>query len=187
MAEAEHTGLPVTVKGRTEFGYYRTACACRSCTLNCQHNPGYLIPADLYRLTRHTCTTTQEVLDWAAAHLVAAPAVGATDRVTGRQVQVRALLPAHKPDGSCHFLTDDKRCGVHEDAPFGCAFLDCSQSKQQSLALHGKGLAVVAKAWDVGDLYAQVWLALAGQGRVSAPRPEVRARLSRAAQEEGLF
>jgi hypothetical protein len=187
MAEQGRNPLPVLVKERTEFGYYRTSCGCRPCTLNCEHNPGYLIPADLYRLTRDSCATEQEVLDWAARHLVAAAPVGATEPGTGRQFQVRVLLPAHKADGCCHFLTDDKRCSVHADAPFGCAFFDCATSAQQSAKLHGKGLAVVARAWELGELYAQVWRALHAQGRVSPPGMDVRLRLYHAAKAEGLI
>jgi hypothetical protein len=184
---ADRKPLPVTVKERQEFGYYRTACACRACTLNCEHNPGYLIPADLERLTAHLGTDTQAVLDWAARHLLASPPSSATHPTTGQQVPIRKLVPARKADGSCVFLTDDKRCAVHADAPFGCAFFDCSQSAAEAMNLHGRGLFAVASAWQPPGLYAQVWQALAGQGLVAPSAQEAQQRLVRAAQAEGLI
>ena len=47
---------------------------------------------------------------------------------------------------------------------------DCKQSKEEADALSLRGLTEVAKAWQQGDLYAQLWLMLYHNGRI-APSP----------------
>ena len=54
---------------------------------------------------------------------------------------------------------------------------DCKQSREEADALNLRGLAEVAKAWQRGDLYAELWLMLYHAGRI-APLPiEARARM----------
>ena len=36
-----------------------------------------------------------------------------------------AVRPKRRADGHCHFLTDDKRCGIHEVKPWGGADFEC--------------------------------------------------------------
>jgi hypothetical protein len=43
---------------------------------------------------------------------------------------------------------------------------DCKQSKEEADALSLRGLAEVAKAWQRGDLYAQLWLTPASVKRI---------------------
>jgi hypothetical protein len=47
---------------------------------------------------------------------------------------------------------------------------DCKQSREEADALSLRGLMEVAKAWQRGDLYAQLWLMLYHNGRI-APSP----------------
>jgi hypothetical protein len=55
--------LPVIDRGRSEFGFFRTVCACAGCVLNCRHLPGYLIPADLERIRREVAAN-EDLMDW---------------------------------------------------------------------------------------------------------------------------
>lgn len=65
------------------------------------------------------------------------------------------LMLAHKPDGSCVYLTD-AGCGIHGKAPALCREFDCRKwvrrmgyTKSRKLAKKGLiGMAVVRAGWD---------------------------------------
>jgi hypothetical protein len=161
--------LPVVDPTRTEFGFCRTRCACPECTQHCRHIPGYLVPADLERLHRHLAPE-REVGAWASQHLLASP--GALVMRHGRTFRIPTLVPARRPDGACLFLTATGRCAIHSISPFGCAFFDAHQPPSEADRRSQRGLQAVLEAWNAGDRYAHVWVALAGAGQV-APAPEV--------------
>jgi hypothetical protein len=169
--------LPVIDPYRTEFGFARTVCSCRECTLNCRHLPGYLIPADLERLHQQLAPD-EDLTTWARRHLLASP--GALVVRRGQVVRILTLVPARRPDGACTFLTDDDRCAVHAVAPFGCAFFDAHQSGAEADRRSTRGLQAVMEAWDAGDTYARLWVTLAGAGLAATP-PEVARRQLRKA------
>lgn len=160
--------LPLVDPARTEFGYSRTVCACRECTLNCRHIPGYLIPDDLERICQQLAPG-DDLFAWAKHHLLASP--GAKLQYRGKILRIPTLVPARQPNGACVFLTPEGRCSVHAVAPFGCAFFDahqhCTESDRRSL----RGLQAVMEAWSTGARYALVWITL-DQAGLRAPAPE---------------
>ncbi|MBL8794108.1 MAG: hypothetical protein JNM56_09390 [Planctomycetia bacterium] len=161
--------LPTIDPGRSEFGLARTVCDCTDCVLNCRFLPGYLVPADLSRIGEHLAPD-EDLLAWSREHLLASP--GAQVMRDDRVFRIRTLVPARREDGACRFLTAADRCAIHPVAPFGCAFFDTHQTREDSDARSKLGLQAVLEAWQSGDTYAQVWAMLAEAGRV-APPPEV--------------
>lgn len=174
---AKHT-LPVIDPGRNEFGFGRTVCGCPDCVRNCHFIPGYLVPADLCRIGEQLAPG-DDLLAWSRDHLLASP--GAQVMRGGRVFRIRTLVPARRSDGSCRFLTADDRCSIHPVAPFGCAFFDSHQSREESDRRSRHGLQAVLEGWQSSGTYSQVWAMLAEAGRV-APPPEVcRAQMQQAA------
>lgn len=161
--------LPTIDPGRNEFGLARTVCGCPECVRNCRFIPGYLVPADLPRIRMHLAPG-EDLLAWSREHLLASP--GAQVLRSGRVFRIRTLVPARREDGACRFLPADDRCAIHPVAPFGCAFFDTHQIREESDARSKLGLQAVLEAWQNGDAYSQVWTMLAEAGLV-APPPEV--------------
>lgn len=154
---------------RMEFGFERTSCNCNECLTNCQHMPGFLIPADLERMIPRGA----DPFVWAEKQLLASP--GALAMKDGQTFRIHTLVPAVKNDRTCIHLTTEGRCAIHEIAPFGCAFFDC-QPERQPLSRHG--LTAVMKAWtDPANLYPRLWNYLHAQGRKQRPPEELRARM----------
>lgn len=143
-------------------------CSCAECVLNCQHIPGYLIPSDLDRIRQHLAPG-DDLFTWARKYLLASP--GARVLQGGRVFRIPTLVPARRLDGACTFLTTENRCRIHAVAPFGCAFFDSHQPATEADQRSSQGLRAVLDAWRRGDLYAQVWIALADAG-LQAPAPE---------------
>ena len=141
---------------RTEFGVARTECACRSCVANCRFVPGALIPADLNRIAEYL--NESDLTRFAFDNLLAS--TGAIIYTRSGLICVRTLVPARRADGACRFLTAGDRCSIHAVSPYSCAMFDCKQSREEADALSLRGLMEVAKAWQRGDMYAQLWLML---------------------------
>jgi Fe-S-cluster containining protein len=160
--------LPVLDPARTEFGFERTQCACAPCTANCYHIPGYLIPADLARIAAFH-QPGREFISWAHRHLLASP--GALVAQKGRLFRIPTLVPARRDDGACVFLTPEGSCRIHPVAPFACAFFDHHMSGTEADRRSARGLMEIARAFQSGTLYAQVWVMLHQAGLV-APAPE---------------
>ncbi len=118
----------------------RTICACSACSAYCRRQPGPLAPGELEELTAFLVRHHGLTEDTARRLFRASPGAVLANTDTGTVVQVGTITPARKPDGSCVFLTEDGRCGVHEVAPFGCAFLDAhfgeADGQRRSLWLH---------------------------------------------------
>src|SRR5215471_17766846 len=168
---------------RNEFGVARTECACRACVVNCHFVPGSLIPADLHRIAEYL--NESDLTRFALDNLLASP--GAIIYTRDGLIRIRTLVPARRADGACRFLTAEDRCSIHAVSPYSCAMFDCKQSREEADALSLLGLAEVAKAWQRGDLYAQLWLMLYHSGR-TAPSPieaRVRMRTALASGEYG--
>jgi len=54
---------------------------------------------------------------------------------------------------------------------------DCKQSREEADALSLRGLMEIARAWQRGDLYAQLWLMLYHAGLIAPSPIEARARM----------
>ena len=168
---------------RTEFGFERTECACEECTQNCRFIPGYLIPDDLERLSgvlsfvdaddsfklKEWATDFFKLKEWATEHLLASP--GAIVIHNGEVKRVPTLVPARKEDGSCHWLTEDGRCSVHANAPFGCAFFDAHQTEDEYTPRSVAGIQSVIQSHQRCENYSMIWILLMGLG-LKAPGPE---------------
>jgi Fe-S-cluster containining protein len=158
---------------RTEFGVSRTVCACSACIANCRFVPWSLIPADLHRIAEYLGES--DLTRFALDNLLASP--GAIICTRSGLVRIRTLVPARRADGACRFLTAGNRCSIHSVSPYSCALFDCKQSREEADALSLRGLMEVAKAWQRGDLYAQLWLMLYHAGRIAPSPIEARARM----------
>lgn len=161
---------------RKEFGFERTVCACGECALNCHFIPGYLIPADLERIAARL--DYDNLIEFAINNLLASP--GATVLDGGQVRQIPTLVPARREDGACLFLDEQNRCSIHEVSPFGCAFFDVHQSREESDRRSGYGLMQIAHAWREGHFYAQIWLLLETLGLMATPPAAARARMKAA-------
>jgi Fe-S-cluster containining protein len=165
---------------RTEFGVARTVCACSACIANCRFVAGSLIPADLNRIAEYL--DEADLTRFAFDNLLASP--GAIICSKSRLIRIRTLVPARRADGACRFLTAGDRCSIHAVSPYSCAMFDCKQSREEADALSLRGLMEVAKAWQRGDLYAQLWLMLYRAGRIAPSPIEARARMRAALAAE---
>ncbi len=138
---------------RTEFGFQRTTCDCELCSFWCRIMPGYLVPSDLERL----CPPGADLMRWAREHLRASRGFLLVNRMTGAKMQIPSLVPAKQANGHCHWLQADGRCGVHENSPFGCAFLDQHMKDRDADRRNDAGRLARLDDFDANGLYSQVW------------------------------
>jgi hypothetical protein len=156
---------------RSEFGHSRTTCNCGICQMNCRHIPGFLLPSDLERLI----PPGTDALEWAESNLLASP--GALVKSGNRTFRIPTLVPATKPDGSCIHYTNDGKCDIHENSPFGCAFFDCN-SGADSYLLSAQGLGKVLGAHlQISSIYAQIWAHLMKIGKQQRRPDALRRRM----------
>src|SRR5947209_5527237 len=101
------------------YGFERTICACRLCTINCEHLPGALAPRDLPIIAEHLGYT--DPTKFATECLLASD--GALVVHQGRTISLPTLVPSNGADGFCRFLKAG-RCTIHAVSPFGCAYID---------------------------------------------------------------
>jgi hypothetical protein len=168
---------------RTEYGFERTTCACRRCTINCEHVPGALAPPDLERMAAHLGFA--DVLEFARAHLSASDGVTLTTG-DGKRVALPTLVPRAQANGHCKFLVAG-RCEVHAGSPYGCAFIDAHQSNAE-YALRADALyRDLQNVWQSNGLYAQVWLDLKLRGHLAPPLETRQYRLNKALRRERLL
>jgi Fe-S-cluster containining protein len=92
-------------------------------------------------------------------------------------IRIRTLVPARGADGACRFLTAEDRCSIHTVSPYSCAMFDHTQSREEADALSLRGLMEIARAWQRGDLYAQLWMTLYHAGYVTPSAIEACARM----------
>lgn len=153
-------------KVRTEFGFERTIADGPQEQLACKTSPGYLIPSDLDRMAK--AIGFENTKEWALQHLLASPGmkIGWRHLVTGKMEvgHIRILVPARNGAGHCEHFVDGK-CAIHEAAPFGCAFFDCSQSAKEYERRSIAGLLAIQGDWIVKGPYSKIWLTLDAVGR----------------------
>lgn len=138
---------------REEFGFRRNVCACRKCSLWCEYLPGALVPSDLDRLI----PPDDDTFRWAEEHLSASPGFRLMNDLGETLLQIPTLVPKRQPNGHCHWLTNGM-CSVHENSPFGCAFLSqCQQTGQQAELRNIAARQARERAFEEDQLYAQIW------------------------------
>jgi hypothetical protein len=159
---------------REEFGFRRTTCACRKCSLWCEHLPGYLAPSDLDRLI----PPGDDPFAWAERHLLASP--GLQIRTPQFSVSIPSLVPRRQANGHCHWL-EGGRCAVHENSPFGCAFLSqCGQTNAEGERITNAGRRARAEAFAQDGLYARLWRHLWDKGLRELTSDQGRSRAAQA-------
>lgn len=163
-------------EARTTFGFNRTECACEECALNCRFIPGYLIPTDLAAIADHL--GYENLITFALENLLASP--GATVMANGELFQIPTLVPARQANGACKFLTADNRCAIHAVSPYGCSHFDVHQSNGEADERSLMGLSAIAREWNAGRLYAQLWAILHAIKRVTLTPQQARAFLHQA-------
>lgn len=161
---------------RTEFGFERTISTSPEDILNCQHIPGYLIPADLDRIAEGLgCYNS---MAWGLKNLLASP--GATVIMQGQIRQIPTLVPRRAQNGHCKFLTGN-RCSIHSLSPFGCAYFDSQMDEQDGDKRSMAGIMSVFEAWLTPfHPYPGLWSLLYLRGLVAPHPKEARKSLKRA-------
>jgi len=143
---------------REEFGFTRTTCGCRKCQIWCENQPGNLVPSDLERLI----PPDADPYEWACIHLRAS--MGCQCVIGANQVVViPSLVPAKGEAGACHWYQDG-RCQIHQNAPFGCAFLDQHLSEAEAARRSEAARQTRWQAFKRDDLYAKLWGHLCDNG-----------------------
>jgi len=168
-----HSTIPTK---RVEFGFSRTSCACRKCSVFCEHMPGFLVPSDLTRLI----PPDADPFLWAETHLRAS--FGALLPSPEGMRWIPSLVPAKAINGHCHWLKDG-HCEVHEVSPYGCAFLDQHMSNREAQRRWKAGREA---RWDemvCEGLYEKLWVHLSEKDLVYSTGDEDRKRISQALAE----
>lgn len=179
--QTENTAtVAVAETPRTEFGFARTECACERCAAHCRVVPGYLVPADVERISRHL--GYRNPLSFAIANLLASP--GATVMQEGRLRQLPTLVPRRQENGVCVFLDENSRCRIHAVAPYGCAMFDSHMSDDEADRRSARGLWEIARLWanPKNHLYTLLWRILDATNRCAIP--PALARLQAEAKEQ---
>ena len=138
--------------------------------------PGFLITADLDRMI----PAGEDPVRWAESNLQASP--GALVAKGSELFRIPTLVMAARENGYCIKL-ENRRCGIWENAPFGCAFFGCDMDPGDQERLAHEGLMAVHRAhWgidaDEPTLYRLLWQHLWDHGfRADAPE-EKRARMA---------
>ena len=152
--------LPVV--RREEAGFKRTTCGCQLCSSFCKVMPGYLVPSDLERLI----PKDQDPMAWARTHLRASRGLVMFNMLTGKTVSIPSLVPAKQANGHCHWLTQDGKCSVHSDSPFGCAYFDQHMTDAEADRRSHYARLARAQAFDERSLYSEIWHMLKSEGLV---------------------
>ncbi len=169
------------------YPFRRTSCACRLCSISCEHLPGALAPSDLPILAAHLGYGA-DVTRYARENLVVADGLTLALR-DGRILSLPTLVPATGPTGACRHYAPDRAggsCAVHETSPFGCAFIDAhmpdAEFRRRTDALYAEVLDDHVRAREYSRLAGD----LRALGRVAPPLEIRRARLAQAMRREGL-
>lgn len=182
--------LPTTTD-RESHGLKRTVCGCDECVMNCEFIPGFLLPEDVEPLYQATSKEGEDLVAWAKRCLLASPGAlvmkatrnGWPDGPVypqGAPFRIETVVPARKPDGSCVFLTAEKKCLVHPISPFGCAFADVHMPEAQGKYVSMVGLNVLAEEKDkpvTDSPYYLLWNMLTSHGLTTPPPEQTRARM----------
>ena len=152
----------------------RTECACLRCVACCKVKPGMLLPEDLGRLI----PAGVDPYEWAEEHLVASPGSIACLGTTA-YIRIGALKPkCQRSSLACHWLSDDNKCKVWQDAPFGCAYFTNHPNDQKaaehevmlSLIMHDVFMPYSRPSKEL-SVYKDMWSHLMGLGCTSEVWP----------------
>jgi Fe-S-cluster containining protein len=161
----------------------RTTCACRRCSICCEHIPGTLAPRDLPTIAAHKGHADPG----AFAREFLSAGVGATIKLhDGRVISLPKLVPRSRPSGACVFY-EHGRCTIHAVAPFGCSHFDAhmtdAEFTRRSDALNGALLADLQRSGP----YSRTVAELHTLGKIAPPAAECKAALIAAMRRESLL
>lgn len=116
---------------------------------------------------------------WAREHLRASQGFRLFNPMTGKVLQIPSLVPAKHSDGHCHWLQADGRCGVHDNSPFGCAFVDQHMTDDAAKRRNEAGRLARLEDFAANGPYSQIWhmlveAGLTGGGEHAAAAQELR-------------
>lgn len=161
------------------YPFRRTTCACRLCTINCEHMPGALAPRDLPIIAAHL--GYDDVSKFADECLLASD--GAKGKLDGRVISLPTLVPSTGADGFCRFLKAG-RCTIHAVSPFGCAYIDAHMSdlefNRRANALYAELLSDRERQGE----YSRLCEELRASGREAPPLEKRRYHLEKAIRKE---
>jgi hypothetical protein len=131
-------------------------------------------------------------MTWAREHLRASQGFRVVNPTTGTMLQIPCLVPAKDGNGHCHWLQPDGRCAVHENSPFGCAFLDQHMKDTVAEKRNDAGRLARMEDFAANGPYSQVWqmlmeAGLTGGGEHAEAMAELRkikAKLARPAAQD---
>ena len=170
LYQTSASGTPAPAK-REEFGFKRTSCSCRKCSVFCEFIRGFLVPSDLDRLI----PSGADPMLWAESNLLASP--GLQIRTPQFTVSIPSLVPRRQNHGHCHWLQDG-HCSVHENSPYACAFHNqCRQTDAQAKKIGMAGREARGMAFKEDGLYAQIWRHLWEKGLRELTSTESMARV----------
>jgi Fe-S-cluster containining protein len=161
---------------RMQYGFARTSCSCRRCTISCEHVPGALCPNDIEAMAQHLGYTNVQAFARDCLSIAA----------TGERVTLRTLVPLSQSNGSCTFLSDGK-CQIHPVSPYGCAFIDAHQS-ESDYAIRADALYRAIYNDLVADgIYIRTWKDLQSAGRIATPLSHRQEQLTEAMRREKMI
>jgi hypothetical protein len=164
----------------SQYPFERTVCACRLCTINCEHIPGALAPSDVPRIAAHLGFNNLERF----AHECLLVSDGAKVAMQdGRVVSLPTLVPSTTPSGACRFLNAG-RCTIHAVSPFGCAYIDAHmpdpEYRRRADTLHS---LLLDERKQPGE-YSRLCDDLRTAGKQAPPLETSRYRLAKAIRKE---
>ena len=153
-------------QGQRIYGFMSTTCACDACQEKCEFVSGMVSPQDMLRWQR----ALKEGFDaWAMYHLAASP--GAIVLQNGQTRRIHTVVMARRQDtGACVMFLPSRRCGMHEDAPYGCSHFDCTMDLHEGTQRSYAALVDIDLDWATNGPYSQLWTQLQALGKtVEAP------------------
>ena len=167
----------MTEPQRREFTFTRTICACDECKTYCAHLSGMVAPWDLLRWEQ---AQHDGFAPWMLSMFAASP--GAKVVYQGDVLRIPTIVPARLlMDGQCVFLTAEHQCRIHTTAPYGCAYFDHSQSREEGNQRSQIALAAILYDWHTQGPYSTWWLQLEQAGKIVEAPETVRRHMA----EEG--
>lgn len=158
------------------FAFERTISNSPEDLLNCQYIPGYLIPSDLQKISKHL--GYDNAILWGLDNLLASP--GAVVLYQGKRLSIRTLVPQRQENTHCKFLKNNL-CTIHSISPFGCAYFDSDMTRDEADRRSTAGLIEVMKEWTYSfSDYTGLWTILFLQGKVSPSPNKLREKLQEA-------
>ena len=170
----------VPTPARPEFPFVRTVCACRKCSICCEHIPGTLAPSDLNRIAAHQGYPDPQA--FARDFLLAGN--GATLKLaSGQTLTLQKLVPRRNAAGACIFYQSG-RCAIHAVSPFGCAYFDAHMSDAEHILRHDALSNALLDDLESDGPYARTVVSLRVLGKVAPPAEVSNASLLAAMRRE---